>query len=265
MLSNRPDACMKKVIGPFVNQAVAAPQKYFELSYQGIIDVRTGKPRAFEALPRLRASDDSVVGPDVFIPLLETSGDIVPFGRWVLYEACKQTSLWREAFELQPWQFQIHVNVSPVEVASPDWQKSVLEILERTYLPYEFLQLEITETKYLRPRYHWKVWQLIKKGVTFAADDIDAGFGLKNVTNGGEIFSTWKVGVVDLEIEALQGFIVSAANAHKRLIVEQASQDILDQIDCRYVQSYLFCQPLGLADATELLSHHFPVQQVLRL
>src|SRR5262249_60567027 len=78
------------------------------LVYQPTFDLRSEQPTGFEALLRWRHPKRGVIGPDVFIPIAEETGLIVPIGRWVLMQACLQAARWRAA----GYHLGISVNVS---------------------------------------------------------------------------------------------------------------------------------------------------------
>jgi predicted signal transduction protein with EAL and GGDEF domain len=112
------------------------------LYYQPKVDLKTGNYRRRGAHPvgppaaRARASGQ-------FIAIAEECGLIVPIGRWVLREACRQARAWQVA-GLPPT--SVAVNVSSVELRDPDFVSGIREILRETGLEARYLELELTET-----------------------------------------------------------------------------------------------------------------------
>jgi diguanylate cyclase (GGDEF)-like protein len=92
---------------------VAIARGEFELHYQAMIDVNTGRQAGFEALVRWTRPDGGRVMPDRFIPLAEETGLIVPLGEWILRRACADAAKW-------PAHIKVAVNLSPVQLAHPD-------------------------------------------------------------------------------------------------------------------------------------------------
>jgi len=115
------------------------------LFYQPVVDLRTGVVTGVEALVRwLRTGPNgqSLVPPDMFIPLAEESGAISLLGKWVLSTACTQAVLWSS----QGLPLVVNVNVSGRELVDAGYANSVLELLAAVGLPPSQLVLEVTES-----------------------------------------------------------------------------------------------------------------------
>jgi len=117
----------------------------FLLHYQPMISLKTNEICAFEALIRWQHPIRGLVRPDVFIPVAEETGLIVPVGHWVLREACRQLVALREA---QPTvtDLRMAVNLSAHQFRDPELVDTVAEELDRTGLPGHLLELEVTES-----------------------------------------------------------------------------------------------------------------------
>jgi len=146
----------------------------FFLVYQpvfGVADVRLG---GFEALLRWRHPAKGLIGPNEFIPLLESCGLIVDVGRWVLQTACEQTARWRRA----GCDVRISVNVSGRQL---DWDsivEHVAEALRDSGLAPSALTLEITETALMHNVVETtrRLRELGELGVSIAIDDFGTGY-----------------------------------------------------------------------------------------
>jgi diguanylate cyclase (GGDEF)-like protein len=122
--------------------AQALERDQFEIHYQPQIDIASRHMVGVEALLRWNHPERGRIGPDHFIPLAEDSGLIVPIGAWVLKQACAQALRWHQAGAPG---LRISVNMSPVQFRQPDLADLVRDVLARTGLPAECLELEITE------------------------------------------------------------------------------------------------------------------------
>jgi len=108
------------------------------LHYQPLFNVNTKELLGFEALLRWHDPVRGNVSPVDFIPIAEETGLIVGLGNWVLETACRDALQW-------PGERKIAVNLSPVQFRDPELPRKVSAILDRTGLPPERLELEITE------------------------------------------------------------------------------------------------------------------------
>jgi diguanylate cyclase (GGDEF)-like protein len=117
----------------------------FRLVYQPIVTLPAQKISGVEALIRWHDPERGVIPPDRFIPVAERNGLIVPLGRWVLREACKQAARWVAEYGIAA-PGRVSVNVSPRQLNEPDFVSDVVTALADTGLPASSLVIEVTET-----------------------------------------------------------------------------------------------------------------------
>lgn len=148
----------------------------FLLHYQPLVRLADGRVRGAEALVRWQHPQHGLLGPGRFVEAAERSGAIVPLGRWILTEACRQAAAWWR--ELGPRAPYVSVNVSPVQLAEPGWVAEVTSVMELTQLPPWQLQLEITEQAVLRDQAAATaaLSALRAAGVRLALDDFGTGW-----------------------------------------------------------------------------------------
>lgn len=145
------------------------------LHFQPLMRLADGHCLGAEALLRWHSPQHGQVGPDTFIPLAEDSGQIVPIGSWVLNEACRQASAWREAGLLLE---TIAVNLSPIQFMQQDIVQLVARALAGSGLPAHCLELEITEGALMRhtDQAENTLNALKALGVRIAVDDFGTGY-----------------------------------------------------------------------------------------
>ena len=123
----------------------------FVLHYQPKVNLETGAITGAEALIRWQRSDHQLVYPAEFVSIAEDCGLILPIGKWVLREACRQTAAWLQAgLDIG----QIAVNVSAVEFHGKDFLAGVRAILNDTGLDPRHLELELTESGLMQDTEH---------------------------------------------------------------------------------------------------------------
>ncbi|HWW53132.1 MAG TPA: diguanylate cyclase, partial [Acidimicrobiales bacterium] len=114
--------------------------------YQPIMTVTGRLIVGAEALVRWQHPEEGIVAPERFIPVAEESGLIVPVGRWVLEEACRQGAKWADAYDWGPDNFFVSVNLSARQLSHPGLVEDVREALQLSRLHPASLCLEVTET-----------------------------------------------------------------------------------------------------------------------
>ncbi len=154
---------------------LALDRQEFILHYQPKFNLETGAVTGAEALLRWQHPQWGVTLPDGFVAVAEECGLIVPIGRWVLREACRQTHHWQgQGLGLA----SIAVNISALEFRHPEFVAGVKAILDETGLAPACLQLEITESVLMRDAELSSgiLQQLKGLGVQLAVDDFGTGY-----------------------------------------------------------------------------------------
>jgi diguanylate cyclase (GGDEF)-like protein len=147
------------------------------LHYQPIVELDSGRLCGVEALVRWQHPERGLVPPDDFIPLAEETGLIVPMGRWVLFEACRQAHAW-QARSVDPLPFVMSVNISARQYQDPGLVDDVACALRESGLTPATLKLEITETVAMAAGDATiETLQALKGlGVRLAIDDFGTGY-----------------------------------------------------------------------------------------
>jgi len=235
----------------------------FLLYYQPKIDLATGEIIGVESLIRWRHPQRGLMPPGQFIEIAEDCGLIVPIGRWVLREACRQARAWQDAGLPM---IRIAINVSAVELQAPDLVSSVLGVLADTGLEARHLELELTETFLMQEAGSTTavLRELRNIGVHLALDDFGTGYSSLSYLQRFPI-DTLKIDqsfVRDLASDADDANIVSAVigmgnSLHMRVSAEgietREQLEFLQQHGCPVGQGFYFSRPVPAAEFATLL------------
>ena len=227
--------------------------------YQPLVD-RSGKTTmAVEALVRWTRPRHGDIGPATFIPLAETSGDIVTIGEWVLRQACRDATRWPG--------LTISVNISSVQIQQPDFVEVVERVLAETGLDPKRLDLEIVETAMLTASEHThRVMRLLRdKGVSFSLDDFGTGYSslmyLRQFPFERIKIDRGFVGDIENAIDAatIVHAVVSIGRALGMKVVAEGvetpeQQRFLAAAGVHLMQGYLFGHPASVDDITQRLT-----------
>jgi diguanylate cyclase (GGDEF)-like protein/PAS domain S-box-containing protein len=148
-----------------------------ELHYQPVVRLHDGSVSGVEALLRWRHPERGLVSPDQFIPLAEEMGLIVPIGRWVLREGCRQATLMRRKLPGHP-QLTMSINLSVKQLQHSDIVGDVSDALDQSGLEPGALTLEITESVMIADTdlAVERLNELKALGVRLAMDDFGTGY-----------------------------------------------------------------------------------------
>ncbi|WP_207063525.1 bifunctional diguanylate cyclase/phosphodiesterase [Motiliproteus sp. SC1-56] len=227
-----------------------------ELHYQPLVDAGNGRPRGAEVLLRWQHPERGMVSPAEFIPLAETTGQIIAIGEWVLEQAGRQWAQW-SAEGLTPG--YLAVNISRVQ-----FQRNLAWTLGRVLahyrLPPSALELEITEGVLLEDHelVRRELNELRAMGIRLALDDFGTGFSSLNYLKRFhfdvlKIDRTFVAGLPrDAEDVSLVKAVIAMAHGMELEVIaegveDQAQFEFLQQQGCDLCQGYYFSRPLNAA------------------
>ncbi|WGT41359.1 EAL domain-containing protein [Lysinibacillus sp. 1 U-2021] len=245
----------------------------FYLDYQPQVNLKTGTIESVEALVRWRHPTRGFVPPDIFIPIAEECGLIIPLGKWILETACTQAKIWEK--QGLP-SMKVAVNLSLGQLFQQDLVEMVQDILHRTNLDPSFLQLEITESMTMNIDQMTQLLHELKAlGIQIAVDDFGTGYSSLSYLKEFpidclKIDRTFVRNVPhNPNDEALVSMIISMAK-HLRLKVVAEGIEEVEQLSflidggCDYIQGYLFSKPISPQQITETYKDlHHRVEEVL--
>ena len=262
-----PDMNARAVARQAIEQALhrALEERRFVLHYQPKVNLDTGAITGSEALIRMQNSDDELVYPEHFIAVAEECGLMLPIGRWVLREACRQAQAWLQAgLDIG----QIAVNVSSKEFHSKDFLESVILILGDTGLDPSRLELEMTESGLMQDTEPTTVLlnALKKLGVQIAIDDFGTGYSSLSYLLRFPI-DTLKIDqsfVQDLENEtggsgeAIVSAVIGMGTSLKQRVVAEGIETrqqlaFLQSHHCAEGQGYYFGRPVPAVEFAAFL------------
>ena len=225
----------------------------FEVYYQPQVSLDDGRVIGAEALMRWSQPDRGFVSPTEFVPVLESIGLMEAAGRLVLEKACRAALEW-------PDHMTVSVNVSSVQFARDDLAAAVAEVLQRTGLPGERLELEITESLFLNENQQVMATmdRIRAMGVHFALDDFGTGYSAlayvqKFPIDKIKIDRSFIMGIPHDQgsVAIVRAVAAMAESLDMQLIAEGIDREehvsILRLLGCHEGQGFLFSKPVSQA------------------
>ena len=243
----------------------ALKRQEFVLNYQPIVSLGTGEITGFEALVRWQHPKRGFVSPGQFISVAEETGLIIPMGRWILAEACRQMHTWHQQFPHHS-HLMMGVNLSSRQFTHPKLIEEIEQSLEESQLDCYRLKLEITESMAMSD-VEMAIDMLLRlkqMGLTLSIDDFGTGYSSLSYLHRfpTDILKVDRSFVSRMEnaeedAEIVKTIITLGHNLGMAVVaegVETASQlSTLRRLKCEYGQGYFFAKPMSAKDATLLL------------
>ncbi len=253
----------------------AIDEKQFIIYYQPIVDLETGRIIKAEALLRWRHPEHGMISPGAFIPLAEETGTINDIGDWVFREAV------RNAAVLQPLicpDFQISINISPVQLRHPDRLCAGWIDFLREQAPCPSVVIEITEGVLLQGDdiVDDQLRLLRDAGVQCAVDDFGTGYSSLSYLKKFSIdyvkidqSFTRNLGPENDSLALCEAIVVMAHKLGLRVIaegIETAEQRrLLLAIGCDFGQGYLYGKPMPIDEFEKLVGNREATTETVAL
>ncbi len=233
------------------------------LEFQPIVNLATGRPSAVEALLRWHHPVRGLVSPTEIIPIAESTGLIVPVGRWVLEQACRWAVTWRRTLP----DLRVSVNVSVHQLREPGFARDVAVVLSRTGLPADALILEVTESALITDHDGTieTLDELKHAGIDIALDDFGTGYSsLSNLHNLPldvlKIDRSFVSGGQGRRSDQLVRTVIDLGKAYGLEVVAEGIEDDVQlrklvEAGCGFGQGYLLGRPMIPEALIERLEH----------
>ncbi len=243
------------------------------LFYQPQVSLLSRQVIGYEALVRWQHPKRGLVPPSEFIPIAEETDIILPLGRWVLREACRQMAEWQRNFKVDP-QLRVSVNVSFRQLSDTNLVAEVRNALAETGLRPESLKLELTESSIMSNTEMAidVLRQLKETGVGLEIDDFGTGYSSLSYLNRLP-FDTVKIDrsfIKDLHEKAESTEIVRtildlARSMNMNVVAEGIEttdqMDTLTSLGCDYGQGYYFSKPIDKDSMQALIRERHALRQ----
>lgn len=231
--------------------------------YQPIIDIKSQRICATEALARWEHPIHGLLTPNTFVPIAEDTGFITTIGAWILQHACTQNKAWHDKNLLTT---PISINVSVKQLEQPNFITELTRMMTEMQIDPSYCELELTESRLVHNIAHTRkmLEQLKQMGIKITVDDFGVGFtGLSYL----KYFPLDKLKIdrsliqniasSQVEMAIVQGIITMCKNLGIRVVAEGVETpdqfEFLQRSGCDEIQGFYFSPPLSAADYEEFV------------
>jgi EAL domain-containing protein (putative c-di-GMP-specific phosphodiesterase class I)/GGDEF domain-containing protein len=241
----------------------AIPNQELFLVYQPIVQLDSTTVKEAECLLRWNNPELGMVRPDKLIAIAEESGFIIPLGRWIINQACRELST-QIVSGFVPANFKMHINVSIIELTQPDFCEYVLTTIADAGLKTNNICIEITETSMIKGDSELRetISELRKNGVTLSIDDFGSGFSSLSYLHKLE-FDALKIDrnfvmdvLKDQKNESIISAVILLAKGFNVPLIAEGVETAevakkLALMGCEKAQGYYFCRPMRFEEWSE--------------
>ena len=231
----------------------------FSVAYQPVVDAGSGAIQGFEALLRWNHAERGEIRPDLFVPIAEQGGLMIPLGTWVLRHVFTECRDWPEV--------DISVNLSPLQIMAGDFLSVIAALLEETGMDPRRLVFEVTEGVMLDRSAHviGVLRELNRMGIRVALDDFGIGYSSLSYLRSFQ-FDRIKIDRSfvqniehDRDAHAILFAIVSLGKTLRMKVVAEGVETEVQRLlvqtaGCELVQGYLFWRAMPAEQARALLA-----------
>lgn len=230
----------------------ALEKNEFELFYQ--LQYHHDKANGAEALIRWNHPQRGIVSPLEFIPIAESSGLILPIGKWIIEEACRELAQWSKNPKTEAW--TIAVNISAKQFAQDGFIEEIKSAVQKNKIKFSSLKIELTENIIVDDLEEviQKMYELQKLGAKTSLDDFGTGYSsleyLKKLPlNQVKIDQTFVKNMLndDTDIAIIKSILLISNAKGLEVIAEgvetKEHYEVLKELGCNYFQGYYFAKP----------------------
>jgi len=241
----------------------AVDREEFMVLYQPIVNLHTGLVNEFEALIRWQHPIHGMIRPSEFVHVAEETGLIIPIGKWILGQACRQLAKWQQNTNRK---LSISVNLSAKQLMHPTLTGHITEILAQTSLDVSQLKLEVTESTVME--HSEKALKILnelhRRGIQLSTDDFGTGYSSLSYL---QKFPFERLKIDRSFINAMDNdekstlivktILMLAENLGLEVVAEGIETDAhltrLRGLGCSLGQGYLFARPVDADEAENIL------------
>jgi diguanylate cyclase (GGDEF)-like protein len=237
----------------------AIQNEELSLLYQPIIKLSDRSVRGSEALLRWTNAEGEAISPEKFIPVAESSGQIIELGHWVVCQVCRELKQWYARYDTY---HKVAINISTQQLRTGEFRKAFQQAMETFSIPAHCLELELTETGVIDdPRFVMSELNLIHDmGINISIDDFGTGYSsldyLRRLPLDYLKIDRSFTADINKSAAAEELIRVMVAIAHTlglQVIAEGVENTeqlaFLEDLGCDHAQGYLFGRPGQLAEA----------------
>lgn len=231
----------------------------FNLLYQPIVDLSNNQVKAAEALLRWNPKDSLPILPDIFVPIAESSGQIIEIGQWVVKKVFSEMRAWHDRYGAYP---KVAINISTRQLRTGEFRTAFYEGLSSHNIPPEQIELELTETAVIDdPKFVMaELNRIHDMGVKIAIDDFGTGYSSLDYLRRLPLdylkidrSFTQDIGCSKNAEELIRVMIAIGHNLGLQIVAEGVETypqlQFLKDLGCDFGQGYLFGRPMSLAEA----------------
>ena len=241
----------------------AVENNELELYYQPQMKLSTGLIVGVESLLRWHDEELGQVSPEIFIPIAEEYGLIVPISKWVIRETCRQAQKWQV---YNPDAFTVSINISAIHFNGHELESEVATNLKKTGLHPKYLELELTETSILQdPELAIKTLNALKDmGLQISLDDFGTGYSslsyvMKLPIDKIKIDQSFILNMQnDTDAAAIVSAIIAMAHSLGLSVIAEGVEELehmqlLGKMECDIVQGFYLARPMPASDFEQLI------------
>lgn len=245
---------------------LAVVRNEFELNFQPRMNLDTNQIVSVEALLRWNCKDMGRVGPDIFIPLAEESGQIIEIGEWVLDDAMHTLRQWHDQGLNH---ISMSINVSALQLLRANFSVQIAHLIAKHKIPEYCVELEITESMILsqNPAPLANLWALKDLGVTLSLDDFGTGYSSLSYLKQLPI-DTLKIDKSfvreigpNVNDNTLVKTIIALGHSLGMTMIAEGVEtlehlDTLKEFGCDEIQGYWLAKPMSASDCVAFIVAH---------